>query len=322
MILDRAIYVGGKRAEVPVSFEKTYEASRANGGMAWVSLHEPTADELESVAEEFGLHPLAVEEAIGAHQRPKIEHYGDSLFVALRTARYAEETEEVEFGEMHVFAGPDFVVTVGHGEGLSLRPVRERLEGDPELLGRGPLAVLYAVMDHVVSGYDPVLDGLENDVDEAEEEVFGGGEAGASRRIYALSREAIQFHRATRPLAGVLERLIVEGGFEDKELRRRLRGVHDHALRVGDRIEGLRELLANILNVNLAIVGTNQTDQAKKISAWAAILVVPTIITGVYGMNFRFMPELGWPLGYPFALLLMLSISTVLYFLFRRRGWL
>ncbi len=324
MIVDRAIYVGGKRADLPESFEETYEACRASGGMAWVGLHEPSEEEFESVAKEFELHPLAVEDAITAHQRPKLERYGDSLFVVLRTARYVDEPEVVEFGEIHLFVGRDFVVTVRHGEASSLRGVRARLEGDVELLGRGPLAVLYVVMDGVVGGYDPVLDGLENDVDEAETEVFGEGENTAvSRRIYELSREVMQFHRATRPLAGVLERLVVEGSVvSDKELRRYLRDVHDHTLRVNDRVEGLRELIANILSVNLAIVGVSQTDQTKRISAWAAILIVPTVITGLYGMNFRYMPELDWRLGYPFAILLILAISGMLYLLFKRRGWL
>jgi magnesium transporter len=324
VIVDRAIYVEGKRADLPDSFDETYEACRQNGGMAWLGLHEPSEEEFESVAKEFGLHPLAVEDAITAHQRPKLERYGDSLFVVLRTARYVDENEAVEFGEIHLFVGRDFVVTVRHGEASSLRGVRQRLEGDTELLKRGPLAVLYVVMDSVVGGYDPVLDGLENDVDETEVEVFEGGvEPGATRRIYALSREVIQFHRATRLLVSVLERLIVEGGIvPDRELRRYLRDVHDHTLRTNDRVEGLRELLSNILNVNLAIVGVSQTDQTKRISAWAAILIVPTIVTGLYGMNFRYMLELDWRLGYPFAVLLILSVSGALYLLFKRWGWL
>lgn len=324
MIVGRAIYVGGKRADLPESFEDTYEACRKNGGMAWVGLYEPNETEFESVAREFGLHPLAVEDAISAHQRPKLERYGDSLFVVLRTARYVDENEAVEFGEIHIFVGKDFVVTVRHGEAASLRGVRERLEGDPALLEHGPFAVLYVVMDHVVGGYDPVLDGLENDVDETETDVFGGGgDSVASRRIYELSREVIQFHRATRPLVSMLERLIVEGSVvEDKELRRYFRDVHDHVLRTNDRVEGLREILSNILSVNLAIVGVNQTDQTKRISAWAAILIVPTVITGLYGMNFRYMPELDWRLGYPFAVLLIVAISGTLYLLFKRRGWL
>lgn len=324
MIVDRAIYVEGRRVPVPEDLTETYEACREQKGIAWIGLYEPTEEEFESVASEFDLHPLAVEDAVNAHQRPKLERYGDTLFVVLRTARYLDAPEHIEFGEIHLFIGDDFVVTVRHGEASSLDGVRKRLEGAAELLKRGPLTVLYAVMDHVVDGYAPVLDGLENDIDEVETEVFGDeGNAGVSRRIYDLSREVVQFHRATRPLVGVLERLVVEGSVvSDKEVRRYLRDVHDHSLRVNDRVEGLRELIGNILSVNLAIVGTSQSDQTKKISAWAAILIVPTVITGIYGMNFQYMPELDWRLGYPFALLLILSISLVLYLLFRRRGWL
>lgn len=290
--------------------------------MAWIGLYEPDEEEFSSVAGEFGLHPLAVEDAVHAHQRPKLEKYGDTYFVVLKTARYVDETETVEFGEIHVFVGEDFVVTVRHGEASALRGVRERLEGDPELLRRGPASILYAIMDRVVDDYGPVVDGLENDIDEIETEVFGGSPH-VSRRIYELSREVVEFHRATRPLAGVLERMLSDGGPPlDVELKRYMRDVHDHALRTNEQIEGFRELISNILNVNLTLVSVEQNDEVKKISAWAAILFAPTVIAGIYGMNFDRMPELHWNFGYPFALALMLCISGVLYALFRRRGWL
>ncbi|QYJ16258.1 Cobalt/magnesium transport protein CorA [Rubrobacter xylanophilus DSM 9941] len=322
MIVDRAIYVDGRRAEVPDPVEDTYEACRRRGGMAWIGLYEPDEEEFSSVAGEFGLHPLAVEDAVHAHQRPKLEKYGDTYFVVLKTARYVDETETVEFGEIHVFVGEDFVVTVRHGEASALRGVRERLEGDPELLRRGPASILYAIMDRVVDDYGPVVDGLENDIDEIETEVFGGSPH-VSRRIYELSREVVEFHRATRPLAGVLERMLSDGGPPlDVELKRYMRDVHDHALRTNEQIEGFRELISNILNVNLTLVSVEQNDEVKKISAWAAILFAPTVIAGIYGMNFDRMPELHWNFGYPFALALMLCISGVLYALFRRRGWL
>nr|WP_233451778.1 magnesium/cobalt transporter CorA [Rubrobacter xylanophilus] len=320
--MDRAIYVDGRRAEVPDPVEDTYEACRRRGGMAWIGLYEPDEEEFSSVAGEFGLHPLAVEDAVHAHQRPKLEKYGDTYFVVLKTARYVDETETVEFGEIHVFVGEDFVVTVRHGEASALRGVRERLEGDPELLRRGPASILYAIMDRVVDDYGPVVDGLENDIDEIETEVFGGSPH-VSRRIYELSREVVEFHRATRPLAGVLERMLSDGGPPlDVELKRYMRDVHDHALRTNEQIEGFRELISNILNVNLTLVSVEQNDEVKKISAWAAILFAPTVIAGIYGMNFDRMPELHWNFGYPFALALMLCISGVLYALFRRRGWL
>jgi len=337
MIVDNAIYVDGRRAVEPRSLRETYEALRQEHGVAWIGLYRPTEEEFASVAEEFELHELAVEDALEAHQRPKIERYGNTLFVVLRPARYLDAPEEVEFGEIHVFVGEDFVVTVRHGEAPALSEVRRRMEADPELLRRGPEAILYAIMDRVVDGYVPVVRGLENDIDEIEVEVFGGN-AGVSRRIYELSREVIEFQRAIKPLPGMLSRLIA--GFEkyevDPELQRYLRDVQDHAIRVVEQVDGFRELLQNILSVNLTLVGlqqneevkslseaaVQQNDEVKKISAWAAILFAPTLVGTVYGMNFDHMPELHWTLGYPLALALMLLVSVSLYLVFKRRGWL
>lgn len=315
------------------SLQETYEAARSQGGLAWIGLHAPTEEEFSSVAQEFGLHPLAVEDAVKAHQRPKLERYDGTLFVVLRPARYLDETETVEFGEVHLFVGEDFVVTVRHGEASELGKVRHRLEGDPGLLRVGPEAILYAVLDRVVDDYAPVVAGLENDIDEIETEVFSGN-AGVSRRIYELSREVIQFQRATEPLPGILDDLI--GDAEDPELQRYLRDVQDHALRTTEQVGSFREMLQNILNVNLTLVGISQNeevkaltqasiaqnDEVKKISAWAAILFAPTLVGTVYGMNFDHMPELHWTLGYPFALALMLAVSGSLYLAFKRRGWL
>lgn len=328
MIVDSAIYADGSRTE-PCSLEEVRRVCREKDGFAWIGLFEPSEEEFGSVTREFDLHELAVEDAIKAHQRPKVERYGDSVFVVLKSARYSDETETVEFGEIHAFLGPDFVVTVRHGEPSPLGAVRERLEGEPELLREGPAAVLYAVADHVVDGYEPVVDGLENDIEEIEQEVFAG-ESGVSRRIYELSREVIEFRRAAQPLSRVLERLGRGDLYEmDLEVKRRLRDVHDHALRVAEQVEGFRELLSNVLNVNLTLVGVEQNagmqrqnEVVQKISAWAAILIVPTIVTGVYGMNFRYMPELSWTFGYPFALALIALISGLLFLGFRRAGWL
>ncbi len=336
MIVDNAIYVGGRRAAEPSSLQETYEACRERHGLAWIGIYEPTKEEFASVAEEFGLHSLAVEDAIKAHQRPKIERYGETLFTVLKSARYLDESETVEFGEIHVFVGPDFVVTVRHGEASTLDRVRRRLESMPELLCRGPEAILYAIMDRVVDDYAPVVAGLEHDIDEIESEVFGG-KAGVSKRIYELSREVIEFQRATTPLVGILSSLIAEGAYQvDPEVRRYLRDVHDHALRVTEQVVGFREILQNILSVNLTLVGLSQNEEVnkltqvsieqnedvKRISAWAAILFAPTLVGTIYGMNFNHMPELHWPLGYPFALLLMLVTSVSLYAVFKRRGWL
>ena len=248
--------------------------------------------------------------------------------MVLRTARYLEEEERVEFGEIHIFLGRGYIVTVRHGEASSLEGVRKELEGNSGFLSKGTGAVLWAVVDRVVDGYDPVIDGLENDVDEIEEQVFGG-DADVSRRIYELSREVLEFRRAAQPLAKVLERLSGESYGVDREVLRRMRGVNDHVLRVTERVDGFRELLSNILSVNLTIVSVQQNAamqrqnvQVQKISAWAAILAVPTLISGVYGMNFRYMPELNSILGYPYALALMASISGLLYLGFKRAGWL
>ena len=336
-IVDNAIYRDGARHSVPVSLDATFEELRDHGGFAWIGLYRPTEDELRAVATEFTLHPLAVEDALVGHQRPKLERYGEVLFVVLRTARYLDAPEEVEFGEVHMFVGPNFVITVRHAESPDLGRVRKRVEQTPSLLALGPQAVLYAVFDRVVDDYVPVMAGLENDIDEIEDQIFGG-DAAVSRRIYDLAREAMAFQRATHPLVGMLESL--ESGFEkygvDVELRRDFRDVSDHALTTVERADSFRAVLQNALTVQSTLVtqvqneemrtlsraSIDQGDQVKKISSWAAILFVPGLVAAVYGMNFRFMPELDWPLGYPLALLLMVGSGTALYFVFRKRGWL
>jgi magnesium transporter len=322
VIVDNAIYVDGRRTAEPVTLEETYEAVRNRHGVAWIGLYRPTAEEFSSVAGEFDLHGLAVEDATDAHQRPKLERYGGTLFVVLKPARYLDEEERVEFGEVHLFVGEDFVVAVRHGEAPDLAEVRERLEADPELLRRGPEAILHAIMDRIVDDYGPVVDGLENDIEEIETEVFGGN-PNVSRRIYELSREVIEFQRATEPLGGVLRDMMRDETIDvDPEVRRHLRDVRDHVLQVTERLAGFRELLQSILSVNLTLASLTQNEEVKKISAWAAILFAPTLIGTIYGMNFTFMPELDWPLGYPFALVLMAFTSLTLYLIFKRRGWL
>jgi magnesium transporter len=336
-LVDNAVYVDGRRSADPRSLDETYELLRQRSGMAWIGLYRPDADEIRSVAREFDLHPLAVEDAIAAHQRPKLERYGTTLFTVLRPARYLDETERVEFGEVHVFTGEGFVVTVRHAEAPDLGRVRDRLERTPELLRLGPEAVLYAILDQVVDEYAPVVAGLENDIDEIEDQLFKGDPA-VSRRIYELSREVIEFQRATRPLLGMLSSL--EGGFDkyqvDVEMRRSLRDVHDHAIRIVERADSFRALLQNALTVQATLVGQQQNEEmrsltetslvqneeVKKISAWAAILFAPTLVGAVYGMNFDKMPELHWPLGYPLALALMVVTSVTLYLVFKRRSWL
>jgi magnesium transporter len=322
VIVDSAIYVDGHRTAEPGTLQETYEAVRERHGVAWIGLYKPTEEEFSSVADEFDLHGLAVEDATEAHQRPKLERYGGILFVVLKPARYLDEEERVEFGEVHAFVGKDFVVTVRHSEAPDLSEVRERLEADPELLRRGPEAILHAIMDRIVDDYGPVVDGLENDIEEIETEVFGGN-ASVSRRIYELSREVIEFQRATEPLGGVLGDLMRDEAIDvDPEVRRHLRDVRDHVLQVTERLAGFRELLQSILSVNLTLASLAQNEEVKKISAWAAILFAPTLIGTIYGMNFTYMPELNWFLGYPFALVLMACISLMLYLIFKHRGWL
>ncbi|WP_433476334.1 magnesium and cobalt transport protein CorA [Spirillospora sp. CA-142024] len=337
--MDSGIYLKGVRRRSPAGLGDTYRELEVMGddAMAWIGLYRPSEAQLWSLAEQFGLHELAIEDAIVAHQRPKLERYGDTLFVVLRAARYLDETEEVDFGEVHVFLGRNFVLTVRHSESPDLAVVRRRLEEEPELLARGPEAVLYAILDAVVDGYAPVIAGLQNDIDEIETEVFRGDPA-VSRRIYELSREVIEFQRATRPLIPILAAL--SAGSDkygiDEELRRYLRDVDDHATTVVERVDGFRQNLQDILTVNATLVGQAQNEEikhlteasyaqneeVKRISAWAAILFAPTLIGTIYGMNFRHMPELHWLFGYPFALVLMGIVCGVLYTAFKHRDWL
>jgi magnesium transporter len=325
-IVDCAIYRDGQRTEAPESLDELFDACRKGDGIAWLGLCRPTAEEFAVVAREFELHPLAVEDAVNAHQRPKLERYGDTLFLVLRPARYIDETETVEFGEVHVFAGPHFVITVRHGNPPNLAGVRRRLETRPDLLQRGTVAIVHAILDRVVDEYEPVVDGIENDIDEIEDEVFDGNPH-VSRRIYELAREVIGFQRATKPLAPILDGLM-RACHADEEERRYLRDVQDHALRIQEQAAGFRELLQNILSVNLTLetkalseTSNAQNEEVKKISAWAAILFAPSMVGTVYGMNFRDMPELDWALGYPFALGLMALVCFSLYGVFKRRRW-
>ena len=324
MIADNAIYVDGRRAaQQPSSLQETYEALRQlDDAVGWIDLYKLTQEEFESVAQELELPPRVIEGAIKPQQRPKLVRYGDSLFVVLKTARYLDEPEKVEFSEVHVLVGKDFIVTVRYEEIPALEEVRRGLEGEPESLRQGPQPILREIMDQIVDDYEPVLEGLGTDIQEVEVEVFGGN-ADVSQRIYELSRELVQFQRATSPLARALERGSERNEHDiDPELRSYLRELHDRVLRVVEPTEGFRDMLSDILVVNLTLIGVRQNDQTKKISAWAAILIVPTLITGIYGMNFDFMPELHWLFGYPLALALMVSISVGLYAVFRHVRWL
>ena len=326
MIVDRAIYRDGQRITAPDSLADLNAACHNGAGIAWIGLYRPDAQEFAAVAREFDLHELAVEDAVKAHQRPKLERYGDALFLVLRPARYVEESDTVEFGEVHVFAGPQFVITIRHSEAPNLAEVRHRLEDRPDLLLRGSGAIVHAILDQVVDDYEPVVAGVQNDIDEIEDDVFDGSPT-VSRRIYELSREVIEFQRATKPLLPILAELMSEPAMDEEE-HRYLRDVKDHSLRIQEQVTGFRELLQNILNVNLTLetkalseAANTTNEDVKKISAWAAIFFAPTFVGTIYGMNFEHMPELGWALGYPLALLLMALICVGLYVMFKRRDW-
>jgi magnesium transporter len=323
-VIDNAIYVAGARTDNPETLDETFELLTERRGFAWIDLDRPSKEELQAVADEFDLHPLAVEDALSGHQRSKLERYASTQFVVLRPARYLDDVEKVEFGELHLFVGANFVVTVRRSEKPDLTRVRERLEAAPELLARGPQAVLYAVLDRMVDDYAPVAAGLENDIDEIEDQLFEGGDGELSRRIYELSREVMMFQRATRPLLEVVQDLKV--GVADRavdiEIARGYRDVLDHTQRIVERVDSYRALLENALTTHLTLVGQDQNDQVKKISSWAAILFAPTLVGTIYGMNFDHMPELHWALGYPLAVLAMIVMGGVLYAVFKKRGWL
>ncbi|MDO4099749.1 magnesium and cobalt transport protein CorA [Clavibacter michiganensis] len=336
-LVDNGVYVDGCRVASPATLADTFrELDERPEAMAWIGLYRPTVEELQALAEEFDLHELAVEDAVQAHQRPKTERYSSTLFTVLRAARYVDDREEVEFGELHVFLGRNFVITVRHAESPDLSAIRTRMQERPELLSHGPQSVLYAILDAVVDGYAPVVTGLANDIDEIEDQVFDGDPA-VSRRIYELSREVIDFQRAVRPLGGMLQQLQAGSGKYEvsEDLQQALRDVADHVIVVNERVEEFRVLLRDILTVNSTLVGQRQNEEmrelsessnrqsveTRKISGWAAILFAPTLVSSVYGMNFDIMPELHWDWGYPFSLVLMLGVSGVLYGIFRKRDW-
>ncbi|GAB5078032.1 magnesium/cobalt transporter CorA [Arthrobacter sp. AD-310] len=329
-IIDNAVYVDGVRHAEPENLEQTFETLAHHGGMAWIGLYRPTAAEMAAVASEFELHALAVEDAISAHQRPKMERYEDNLFTVLRPARYLDDTETVEFGELHIFTGRNFVVTVRHAETAGVARVRKRLEARPDLLRHGPEAVLYALLDSVVDDYAPVVAGLENDIDEIEDQLFSG-DTTVSRRIYELAREVIQFQRAIHPLPDMMHQL--KRGFAkygiETELQHNLRDVEDHVERVISRADSFRDLLQNALTLDGTLTANRQNEasaeqneQVKKISSWAAILFAPSFVAGIYGMNFDHMPELHWAFGYPMAVGLMAATGAAMYAIFKKKGWL
>ncbi|MFE7860274.1 magnesium and cobalt transport protein CorA [Streptomyces sp. NPDC101209] len=335
-VVDCAVYRDGARVQTPqpMTPHEAMRSVRRDGGFVWIGLHEPTESEFSGIASEFGLHPLAVEDAVQAHQRPKLERYDDSLFTVFKTIHYVEHdeltanSEIVETGEVMCFTGRDFFITVRHGGQGSLRALRHRLQDDPELLAKGPSAVLHAIADHVVDGYLAVADAMQDDIDEVETEVFSPGRGGVARgvdsaRIYQLKREVLEFKRAVSPLLRPMQ-LLSERPMRliDPDIQKYFRDVADHLARVQEQVFSFDELLNSILQANLAQASVAQNEDMRKITAWAAIIAVPTMVTGVYGMNFDSMPELHWHYGYPTVLCVTVALCVGIHRSLKRNGWL
>jgi magnesium transporter len=328
VVVDCAVYVDGRRQE-PVAPEDALQSATAQGGFVWLGLYEPTEEELTAISERYGLHPLAVEDAVYAHQRPKLEHYDDALFMVLKTARYVEHeqltatSEVVDTGEVMVFVGANYVITVRHGEHTGLTDLRARLEEQRDLLCLGPAAVLYAVADLVVDTFVEVAGGVTEDVDELETSVFSPERTDDIGRLYQLKRELMALRKAVTPLEVPLQKL-AERQIDviPEAMRSYFRDVQDHAIRVREQVSGLDELLSSILQASLARTTLADNEDMRKISAWAGIIAVPTAIAGIYGMNFEFMPELRWRYGYPLVLVAIVIACVLLYRGFKRNGWL
>lgn len=324
MIVDCAQYRDGVRQDVgPLDIETAARRAKAGNGFVWLGLHNPTEDELTRAAEAFNLHELAVEDSHYKHQRPKLEDYDGSYFVALKTAHYDDEREQIDFGEINLFLGSGYVIAIRHGRASDLKAARLRLERRPDLVEVGPAAAAWAILDKVVDDYEPVAAGIDNDIAEVESEVFATRNVDATQRIYFLRREVIEFHRAVQPLVGPLEALeegvIVE---LDDQIRRYFRDVADHARRIDEQLHDQRDLLTGALDANLSLITLRQNEVVRAISAWAAIIAVPTFIASVYGMNFEHMPELHSEIGYPLALLTMGLVVVGMYRFFKRISWL
>jgi magnesium transporter len=326
VIVDNALYRNGERVDLGIdSHDLAGVRAKATGAddFVWVGLHDPASDELEAVADLYDLHELAVEDAISAHQRPKVERYGESLFIVLKTLWYVDEQDAVETGEISMFVGHKFVVTVRHGKGGGLHDARMRLEEASHVLAHGPSAVVYAVCDAVVDRYEEVAESLQEDVDEVEESVFSTQRTNDSARIYVLKRELAEMRRAVMPLREPMGKFTagtVHGIHSDAGPY--FRDVADHLSRVAESIDNLDSLLSTAFEAHIAQISIQQNDDMRRISAAAGIIVAPTVVGSIYGMNFRHMPELAWMLGYPMAIALMVLSSLVVFIISRRAGWL
>lgn len=326
MIVDCAVYEHGKRRSGELNLDQAGDAARGRDTFVWLGVAEPSTEEFEAIAREFNLHELAVEDAIKAHQRPKIERFGDTLLIVVKTMTHPDTStgvaHSIEVGELLIFVNPDFIITVRHGNG-GLSSVRERVERRPDLLAHGTGVVLYAILDHVVDGYGDVGQTIDAEIQAVEREVFSAERTNPVQQIYKLEREVLDLYRAAAPLLEAVEE-IVEGRFEaiPKELYEYFRDVHDHLQRVTGRVAGFRELLDSALQANLTQVSVRQNEDMRKISAWVAIAAVPTMVAGIYGMNFDNMPELHWRYGYFTVIAFVALVCIALYRRFKRIGWL
>jgi magnesium transporter len=324
VIVDCAVYVDGVRRSEPLQLVDAFEAAREDRSFVWIGLADPTAEEFAAVQDELQLHPLAVEDALSAHQRPKLDVFDHTMFVVVLTADYDDVNEQIDRGEIHMFAGERSVVTVRHGKASPLDVVRRQLERSPEMLKLGPTSVVHAVLDHIVSDYQEVIEGVENDIDEVEEQVFTSGK-NATERIFRLKRQVIEFHRAAIGLQDVLEPLVrqqIPAGCRHVELPQYFRDVLDHATRIEGRIAGSRDTLGSALEANLAQVSVRQNEDMRAMAGWAAIIAVPTLMAGIWGMNFTNMPELKTIYGYPIALATIVASGFLVRWRLRRNGWL
>ncbi len=321
-IINCAAYSQGRRI-ADVELTDVHDVLKTDNQFVWIGLHEPSEEMLGKVQAEFGLHDLAVEDAHNAHQRPKVELYGDSVFVVLRTAQMNRQ-HHTEFGETHFFVGPNFIVTVRHGSGISYAEVRSRCESTPHLLSKGQGFALYSVMDFIVDQFYPVVHEMEQELQAIEEKIFKEKPSReTTEQIYQLKRELLEIRRAVSPLVDICNRLMrLDIKCISEETRPYFRDVYDHVLRINEMVENTRELLNTALEANFSLISISQNDVSKKFAGWAAIIAVPTMVAGFYGMNFKFLPESEWEYGFYTVILFTVASCVCLYFLFRKSGWL
>jgi magnesium transporter len=322
-IVNCAAYSDGRRvATIPI--EDISEHLSDPNGFVWIGLHEPSAEMMKQIQEEFQLHDLAIEDALRAHQRPKLEAYGESLFIVVRPAQMNADTHEIDFGETHFFVGKNFIVSIRHGSSRAYSDVRARCESTPHLLRKGPGFALYAVMDSIVDGYFPIIDALEEKLETLEERIFSEKPSReTTKAIYDLKRRLVDLKRAISPLIDICTRLMrFDLELIPEDTRPYFRDVYDHVIRINEMVDSSREILGTALEANFSLVSISQNDIQKRFAGWAAILAVPTMIAGIYGMNFKFMPELDWYYGYPFILSLTITLCVFMYGAFKRAGWL